>query len=104
MPPLTPSATFMLVLLFRLRFLGGVVVIAVRNSELHEAIKNFFLRDLRRFVTRLFDHRHAAGLNLASAQRRKNHKTIFAVDIVGDRDQAEPPKEAMISSMRPCCR
>src|SRR6476620_11246052 len=79
-----------------------VVTVAVWNSKLYEAIKDFFLSNLCRLVTRLFDHRHAAGLDLARAQCRENHKAIFAIDIVGDRYQAEPPKEVIISSMRPC--
>src|SRR6516162_4618790 len=119
MPPVTPSATFICLSLrpiglafasahesfffFRFRFLRRIAV-AIRYAELHKSLQNLLLRDLRRLMTRLFEHRRAAALDLARTQRGENHKAIFTVDIVGNGNQARPPNEAMISSMRPCCR
>src|SRR5579883_804217 len=104
MPPLTPSAIRMCHSLFALLFFLGLVAVAFRNTELDEALKDFLLRHLRRFVARLLQLGCAAALNLTRPQGGENHKAIFTVDVIGNGNQARPPNEAMISSMRPCCR
>jgi len=91
-------------LFLRLLFFFLLIAGPIRDPEFHEALQNLFLRNLGGFVARLFEHGRAAALDLAGSQRRKNYKSIFAIDIVGNSNQAKPPNEAMISSTRACWR
>src|SRR6267142_1906820 len=81
-----------------------LVAVLVGNAEFHEPLQNFLLRNLRRFVTGLLQHGQTPALNLPGTQCGKNHKAVLTVDVIGNRYQAIPPKEAIISSMRLCWR
>src|SRR6059036_557206 len=117
MPPLTPSAIFIRRLL---SFLGGESLFfaalfgfpglflfkpaRIPNAEFHESLEQLPLCDLGCFVAGLLYHRRAAALDLTRTKGGKDHKAILAVDVVGNLNQAVPPKEAMIFSIRACCR
>jgi len=88
--------------LFFLRYFFLRRAVALRDPELHESLKNFFLRNLSRFVAGFFQLRRAAALDLARTQCGENYKAIFTVDIIGNGNQAKPPNEAIIPSIRPC--
>src|SRR5215471_12456904 len=103
MPPLTPSAT-LIGSFFLLRRLFLLVAIAIRNTEFHEVLQNLFLSDLRCFVAGLLQHWCAAALNLARPQCRQDDKAIFAIDVIRNGNQARPPNDAIISSIRLCWR
>ena len=91
-----------------LRFLGfglqSLPLLGILESEFDQTRKQFLLRDAGGFMTIVFDHWHAAALDLARAKSRKNNEAILAVDVFRNKNQAEPPKDAMISSIRACCR
>src|SRR3954467_6480535 len=88
-----------------LRFgLQPLPFLGILESEFDQTRQQFLLRDASGFVTIVFDHWHAAALDLACAKSRKNHEAILAVDVFRNKNQAEPPKDAMISSIRACCR
>src|SRR5438552_5817328 len=81
-----------------------LIAVLIRDPEFHETLKNFFLGNLSGFVAGFFEPGRAAALDLAGPQCRKNFKSIFAIDVVGNSNQAKHPNEAMISSTRACWR
>ena len=76
----------------------------VGNPEFHKLLLKFLTSQLRGLMTGFLDHRSAAALNLACAKCGKDNESILAVDIVWNLNQAVPPKDAMICSIRSCCR
>ena len=78
--------------------------LGILKPEFDQTRKQFLLGNACGLMAIVLNHGRAAALNLARAKSRENNKTIFAVDVVGNKNQAEPPKDEMISSIRACCR
>src|SRR5215813_2775368 len=109
MPPLTPSAIFIAshrvripALYFQSFGLQSLAFLGVLDPKFHKSFEQLFLSNASGLVVNTLDHRAAAALELTRAKSRKDDKTILAVDAVWDKNQAEPPKEAIISSIRTC--
>src|SRR5262249_36589941 len=76
----------------------------IPNTEFHKTLDQLPLCNLSRLMAWLLDHRRAAALDLTRTKSGEDHKAILAVDVVGNLNQAVPPKEAIISSIRACWR
>src|SRR6187399_311672 len=91
-----------------LGFLGfgleSLPFLGVLKPEFDKTGNQLFLSNASGLVTIVLNHGHAATLDLAGTKCGKNDEAILAVDVFRNKNQAVPPKDEMISSIRTCCR